>query len=157
MIPSLPIWSPRFWIVPGPIECRLRPSRLALFLTYAPIGGLVLLAFAAGVPLVWLGPMALVTTFSLWRLKLGTEPWVYLRWHAARLTLFHGPTPTEAETFAWTGRGRRNAWYLRMELESDDGRYTLMIWRDSVTDASWRALNACYRVQATLLDVPEAP
>lgn len=154
---NLPIWSPRFWIVPGPIECRLQRSRLALLVTYAPVGGLVTLAFAAGVPLVWLGPMAMVTLFLLWRLKLGTEPWVYLRWHADRLTLFPGLTPSEADAFVWTGQGRRNAWYLRMELESDNGRYTLMIWRDSVTDASWRALNACYRVQATLLEATDPP
>lgn len=139
-----------------PIECRLRPSRLGQGLLWLPLVALAVLAVAAGVPLVWVAPLAGVIGVSLWRLRLGQGDWGYLRWQGSHLTLYRGASQTNAETYDWLGRGRRNAWYLRLDLHDQyAGRYDLVIWRDSVTDASWRALNACYRVQATLLEETE--
>lgn len=132
----------------NPIECRVRPSRLARILTFAPPPVGAGLAMAAGVPPTWTLALTAVTAVSLWRWQRQDATPVYLRWWAERVTLYFDADLTEAEEYDWTGRGRRNARYLRLQLSNETGRRDLMIWRDSVSDASWRALNACYRVQA---------
>jgi hypothetical protein len=51
------------------------------------------------------------------------------------------------DTFQWQGEGRLSHAFIRFELIRDDGQgLSLVLWRDSVSSASWRALNMAFRV-----------
>jgi len=56
------------------------------------------------------------------------------------------------ETFQWQGEGRLSHAFVCLELIREDGQgLTLIVWHDSVSSASWRALNMAFRVlQPTL-------
>jgi len=135
----------------NPIECRLTSSRLSAAVTFGPLVLLGVLGWSAGVEPVWLVPAWVVTFYVLWY-NQGLEPPVrYLRWHGERVILYTDPDLTDPEPYQWTGRGRRNLLYIRLELFSETReRHDQMIWRDTVTDASWRALNAAYRVNSAV-------
>lgn len=131
----------------SPIECHLSASTLALVPTLAPVPALTGLALLAHLPWYWLLPAAAVTQGVFWQCRPTNPPAPLLRWRDDRLVLLDPDAPHQAETYRWTGRGRRTAWYLRLELAAPDGRrWPLMIWRDSLSEASWRALNAQYRI-----------
>ncbi len=54
--------------------------------------------------------------------------------------------------FEWHGEGRSTTYYLKFEITNENDQATdLVIWRDSVSDASWRALNMAYRVLSNQL------
>lgn len=133
----------------SPIECPLRPSRLAWLVTWLPVPLLSVLAWLAARPPLWILLPALVVQFALWRIRPPNPPAQLLRWQHDRLSLFDADH--QAERFRWNGLGRRSACYIRLQLETEAGaeRSVLMLWRDSLSDASWRALNAYYRVIAS--------
>lgn len=114
-----------------------------------PLACLCLLWFSA-IPLWSLG---LVTVPLVWALvqvvSAGSEPG-YLRWTGTDVVLFEHGNPAPAERYVWSGKGRRNSLYVRLALACDQSgqRRDLMIWRDSVSDPSWRSLNAWFRIQA---------
>ncbi|MDO7642654.1 MULTISPECIES: protein YgfX [Reinekea] len=61
-------------------------------------------------------------------------------------------TDTAIERFQWHGEGRLSHAFMQLELSQDDGqRLTLTIWQDSVSAASWRALNMGFRVMQPTL------
>jgi hypothetical protein len=107
-----------------------------LWFSDIPVWVLCLLA----VPLAW-------ALFQVVSASAGPD---YLRWSGSDVVLFEYRSPVLAERYAWSGRGRRNSLYLRLVLacEQTGQRRTLMIWRDSVSDPSWRSLNAWFRIQA---------
>ncbi|WP_394169088.1 hypothetical protein [Saccharospirillum alexandrii] len=135
----------------NPIECRLQPSRLRWLMMSAPLVLCLLLLGFSALPLWSLGALALVLGLCLVVAVRSEPPPVYLRWMGADLWLYEQMAPSGAERYLWRGRGRRNALYVRFELECADtgNRRDLMIWRDSVTDPSWRSLNAWFRIQAS--------
>ena len=101
---------------------------------------------------VWVLVVLAVAVVSAWATMTlaGPQP-VYLRWSGADMWLFDRLEGASAEHYWWHGEGRRNRLYLRMPLtcaETGD-RHDLMIWRDSVSDPSWRSLNAWFRIQAS--------
>lgn len=47
----------------------------------------------------------------------------------------------------WLGEGRCSHAFIQWNLHDEQGQsFRLRIWKDSVTDASWRALHMAYRV-----------
>lgn len=133
----------------NPIECRLTPSRLAPGLTFGPVVLLGVLGWFAGVDPVWLLSALAVTLYVLRHSHCLEPPIRYLRWHGDRVVLYTDFDLSDPEPYQWTGRGRRNSLYIRLELLTETReRRDQTIWRDSVSDASWRALNAAYRVNA---------
>ena len=52
--------------------------------------------------------------------------------------------------WVWHGRGRLSHAFIEMILVSDESQsYRLRLWRDAVSEPSWRALNMAYRVNVT--------
>ncbi len=115
---------------------------------------MALFGWQAGVALLWLLPALAVTLYVLWQTHRQEQAPAYLRWQGDQLRLFDEPSLTgSSHRYQWNGRGRRNRLYIRLELLNDESlRHDLVIWRDSVTDANWRSLNAAYRVNSTLFD-----
>lgn len=132
----------------SPIECRLRPSRLAQVVIWLPAPLVALIALAADRPL-WLTVLAAaVLQWVLWQTRPANPPAQQLRWQGADLVLFDAER--NAERWLWTGQGRRSASYLRLLLidETTAMKRSLMLWRDSLDDPSWRALNAYFRIHS---------
>ncbi len=119
----------------------------------APLAGcLILLGFSA-LPVLLLGGLATVLGAALVVVVRSEPQPVYLRWAGADLWVYDQLASTAGERYQWRGRGRRNALYVRFELACVETGYRreLMVWRDSVTDPSWRSLNAWFRIQASAL------
>jgi len=111
---------------------------------------------------IWLGVMLGIVfsslmswptqTYGLWL----TLPWLaHLCWsaeyRAKRIRL--APDQVQlwsdrgVETFQWQGKGRLSHAFIRFELIREDAQeLTLILWHDSVSPASWRALNMAFRV-----------
>lgn len=115
---------------------------------------MALFGWQAGVALPWLLPALAVTLYVVWQTHRQEREPAYLRWQGDQLRLFDEPNLTSAsDGYQWNGRGRRNRLYIRLELLNEESlRHDLVIWRDSVTDANWRSLNAAYRVNRSLFD-----
>jgi hypothetical protein len=114
-----------------------------------PLACLFLLWFS-GIPLWSLGLLAVPLVWALVQVvRVGSQP-DYLRWTGSDVVLFEHDSSATAERYVWSGKGRRNSMYLRLALACDQTgqRRDLMIWRDSVSDPSWRSLNAWFRIQA---------
>lgn len=150
MMPSWPIWCARFLIVSNLIECQLGSSRWALVTQYGVIPILMAFAALAGVAWLWVllgGLAAVVAAYGLEK----TQPrYSRLHWQGEQLRLFT-EGDDQGEVFIWRGKGRRRPMSIRFDLDGEDGSHRLVIWRDAVSDASWRALHAGFRIQAAAL------
>lgn len=111
---------------------------------------LVLLGFSA-LPLWLLGVLAVVSGTILVCVARSEPQPVYMRWVGADLWVYDQMASSAAEHYRWRGLGRRNGLYVRFELVCANTGYRreLMVWRDSVTEPSWRSLNAWFRIQAS--------
>jgi hypothetical protein len=103
-----------------------------------------------------------LTTFLIWNNAWFALVWVLLPWlmHTSWLSEYSVNYLTfESDYFAlwcndgkkrefrWQGDGRISSLFLVFQLQNDEGeRLTLVVWRDSLTDASWRAMNMAFRV-----------
>ncbi|HET8903087.1 MAG TPA: protein YgfX [Saccharospirillum sp.] len=137
----------------SPIECQLQPSRLRWLMMSAPLATCLILLGFSTLPLWFLSALAVVLGVALVH-SIRAEPQPgYLRWAGADVWLYDQLTSAAAEQYQWHGGGRRNALYVRLALTCVDTGYRrdLMIWRDSVSDPSWRSLNAWFRIQASAL------
>ncbi len=110
----------------------------------APLLALVAIAAQRPVGLTLLAAAAV--QLALWHSRPANPPAQRLRWDGDRLLLFE--SDTQAAEFRWRGTGRRSMAYIRLPLvqESTGLKHTLMLWRDSLDDPSWRTLNAYFRV-----------
>lgn len=78
--------------------------------------------------------------------------WVWGRELDAEFVIFDGDSfvlQNSAHRARWFWRGHcvRSHAFISLTLYSDNGtKNTLRIWRDSVSDAQWRALNMALRV-----------
>lgn len=121
----------------------------------APV--LALIAIIAHRPMALTLAAAAVVQLALWVSRPANPPAQRLRWDGDRILLF--TTDTQADEYRWSGRGRRSAAYIRLPLvqESTGLSLTLMLWRDSLDDSSWRTLNAYFRVhEAAVRDEAQA-
>lgn len=56
-------------------------------------------------------------------------------------------TENDVETdFQWTGRGRRSTLFILWQLTGPNGIERQLVWKDQVSDSSWRALNMAFTV-----------
>jgi len=119
--------------------------------------------------LCWLFPISVIGTsqfvfflinfsFIIWPVT-----WLFLwfvYWHWQSIPQFDRIT-IEAEdvqlynqsnksSFIWQGLGQRSFAFIRFHLldAETNEKLTLTLWRDSFSDASWRALNMGYRVNS---------
>ncbi|TCS39799.1 protein YgfX [Reinekea marinisedimentorum] len=60
----------------------------------------------------------------------------------------------EKQEYRWQGEGRLSSLFISFQLHNEACEaLKLIIWRDSLSDASWRALNMAFRVaQPSLLN-----
>ncbi|MHA7881446.1 MAG: hypothetical protein ACX931_16770 [Saccharospirillum sp.] len=110
----------------------------------------ILMALAAlgGVAWPWIILGGLAGGAAAYGLAQTQPRYTRLSWQGSQLTLYGD----EAEdAFTWQGKGRRSPVSIRFDLTGEAGSYRLVIWRDSVSDASWRALQAAFRIQAPAL------
>ena len=66
-----------------------------------------------------------------------------LSWQMDKLTF--GFKHDESE-WQWTGRGRRSSQFILWHLKSEQGKERFVVWKDQVSDSSWRALNMAFTV-----------
>ncbi|MEJ2074895.1 MAG: hypothetical protein P8X79_15685 [Reinekea sp.] len=60
----------------------------------------------------------------------------------------------ERQSYQWRGEGWRTPLFLRWNLVDDQGlKLAFYLWKDSVSEPSWRALNMAFRVNQTLVKV----
>jgi hypothetical protein len=71
------------------------------------------------------------------------QPYHHIQWQDETLVL---KTGTASETLTWTGYGRRSFAFIRLEILDHGKRRQFVVWKDQVTDASWRALNMAFLV-----------
>ncbi|PTY38927.1 hypothetical protein BGP77_09220 [Saccharospirillum sp. MSK14-1] len=124
----------------------MRPSRLAWLVVWVPAPTAAFLAMLAHRPIGLSLAIAAAVQWALWHIRPQNPPAQQLRWQGDRLTLFDAQL--HGDEYLWNGRGRRSACYLRLHLKQENQglNRVLMIWRDSVDDPSWRALNAYFRI-----------
>ena len=89
-------------------------------------------------PLVgWLGAWHMLAQVDVRRLLFEAE------------TLVVWDVDNQRHSYEWQGEGRRSSFFVYFQLLSQqeaNERLDLIIWRDSVSDSSWRALNMAYLV-----------
>lgn len=149
-MPSWLIWCARFLTVSNLIECQLKPSRWAQVTHYSVIPIIMVFAALADVAIPWVLLGGLAAAVAAYGLEKTQPRYTHLRWQGDQLTLYTADDDA-GEVFVWRGKGRRRPMSIRFDLIGDDGSHRLVIWRDSVTDASWRALHAAFRIQALAL------
>lgn len=146
-MPSWFIWCARFLTVSNLIECQLGPSRWAQLTHYSVIPILMAFAALAGVALFWVLLGGLAAAVAAYGLERSQPRYTRLRWQGEQMTLYTADDDT-GDVFIWRGKGRCRPMSIRFDLSGENGSHRLVIWRDSVSDASWRALHAAFRIQA---------
>lgn len=149
-MPNWRIWCARSLTVSSLIECQLGPSRWAKATHYSVIPILMAFAALAGADILWVLLGGLAATIAAYGLEKTAPRYTRLRWQGDQLRLYTDGDE-EGELFVWRGKGRRRPMSIRFDLSGEDGSHRLVIWRDSVTGASWRALHAGFRIQAIAL------
>ncbi len=131
--------------MPVIVEAQLSTSRWQLFFDWLPLGIYVTLLLLTGYAL--LVPVIIVVGLWVWFSHSKSEPeFQYIRFSGDLITLWYDDN--NRQTFMWSGQGWRNPFFIRWTLLDDEGlQLTCYIWKDSVSNASWRALNMAYRVQ----------
>lgn len=130
--------------MPVVVECSIGQSKMRWYYlgSFTACGGG--LSYLMGMPygflLVWIiipfvAYFYWSSTPSAHRIRLsGSQVEV---WHCVELS----------ESYVWQGQGRLSHAFIRFELvDSNDSKYGLVIWKDSLSDVSWRALNMAFRV-----------
>jgi hypothetical protein len=125
------------------VECSVSPSKLRLLAMVLPIiAGAMLLYFLGS---LWLSLAFLVAMLVM------VKP-VLLECHQPDRLRFNSSsfmcwTQQELEHWHWEGNGRLSHAFVQFDLANDANEvWRLRIWKDSVTEPSWRALNMAYRV-----------
>lgn len=129
--------------MPVRVECDVKPSQLQHLYSALPV--------LLGVSLT------LVFNLSLWWTIVWLPVW-YAGWHHQR-TQWHPEhvrmegadlvfwIADDAYRCRWQGEGRCSHTFIQWALVDDQAQpLTLRIWKDSVSEPSWRALNMGYRV-----------
>ncbi|EAR10323.1 protein YgfX [Reinekea blandensis] len=129
--------------MPVRVECTIRPSRLRFVYASVPLIAGVLLGLVLALP-VWTALLWLILGYLLWAHSRSYFEPEYLRFYGEDLTIWQNNAPIVLQ---WQGHGRRSHAFIQWRLLDTQGQtLTLRIWRDSVSDASWRALNMAFRV-----------
>lgn len=137
------------------IECQLGTSRWAQLTHYTVIPILMAFAALAGVALFWVLLGGLAAGIAAYGLERSQPRYTRLRWQGEQVWLYTADDDV-GDAYTWRGRGRRRPMSIRFDLVGEDGSHRLVIWRDSVSDASWRALHAAFRIQAVALRHPRS-
>ncbi|WP_196158363.1 hypothetical protein [Reinekea sp. G2M2-21] len=129
--------------MPVTVEAGIRPSRWRIFFEAVPV------ATGFGLFMVWGGhpfllPLWLLLGWLFWHVRRSEFDANYIRVESERVVLWQDDC---ASQWQWRGVGRLSHAFIEWELWSDtEERLPFRIWRDSVSDPSWRALNMCFRV-----------
>ena len=129
--------------MPVRVECAIRPSRLRFVYASIPLIAGVLLGLLLALPL-WTALLWLGVGYLFWSHSRSQYAPEYLRFYGEDLIIWQDNAPMALQ---WHGNGRRSHAFIQWQLLDTQGQsLTLRVWRDSVSDASWRALNMAFRV-----------
>lgn len=67
----------------------------------------------------------------------------HIHWQGSEIRLVEEKTTS---SLIWTGYGRQSFAFIKLEVQCKTGRRVLVVWKDQVSDASWRALNMAFSV-----------
>jgi hypothetical protein len=91
----------------------------------------------------------LAAAFLLVHRRLAPDKFQHIQWQEDEVRLVTG---TRNYKLSWTGHGRLSFAFIKLEIQGEAGKKALVIWKDQVSDASWRALNMAFSVwQPTIL------
>lgn len=108
-----------------------------------PMAAGVAFGLVLSLPL-WTSVIWLVTGFLIWAHTQSQYQPEYFRFHGEDVSVW---TDGDVMALSWHGEGRRSHAFLQWQLYDDEGQVTtLQLWRDAVSEPSWRALNMAYRV-----------
>jgi hypothetical protein len=78
-----------------------------------------------------------------------------IRFNSSTLMCWERSVSTQ---WAWKGEGRLSHAFVQINLmNNEDEGWRLRIWKDSVTDPSWRALNMAFRVNQSAAKSESVP
>lgn len=112
-----------------------------------PLCALCWLLLSWGMPLWMIMICLLVAASTLWLLPAQVQP-ERIRFTAEAVTLWRGQ---HSQRWQWTGEGRLSHAFVELRLTREDLVLRLRIWRDSVSNSSWRALRMAYRVNRAVI------
>lgn len=155
-MPSCNGWLNTFLSSLANLDITLKPSRWVYLAFAVPISAAIAALWSSnpGWPLTFISLGFILTLLYCYFVQ--RFRWTRVRFSKGQVVLWE---QDQRQVWHWQGEGRRGQFYLDLALtrDSDDGHYRLRIWRDSVSDSSWRALNAYIRVfqsQAGKLEGP---
>lgn len=129
--------------MPVAVECSAKPSKIRWLLMASSCAISLLFAFFMSLPFwAYLLPL-LAMTWIAPILQSQPEP-QYLRFHGAEMVLTEGE---QTSLWQWRGQGGLSSLFVEFHLfNENDEKLTFRVWRDSLSNASWRALNMAFRV-----------
>ena len=134
--------------MPVIVEARLQPSRLQRLFDLLPLLCLLLLLLVLDYRL-WLVIAAVGGGWLWWQITKSELDYRYWRCAGERVQLW--PAEEHPQTFQWFGKGWRTPLFIRWTLVSEEGLVLqFYLWRDAVSEASWRAANMAFRVQGAV-------
>lgn len=128
--------------MPVTVECEITPSKQRWLYLILPVlsGALFLILIKSWLALaIWFASIfairsILITDFQPSRFRL----------QGCDVSLWSGDETSE---WLWQGKGRCSHAFVQWDLLDEQSQtLKLRIWKDSVSDASWRALNMAFRV-----------
>lgn len=129
--------------MPVRVECDVQPSRRHALYTAVPIAAGMLLLPVLNLPLwtllLWGGAL-----YACWHHGQSQFKPDHLSCDGNQIVLWIGD---DVIRMTWTGEGRLSHAFIQWQLvDGQAQRLVLRIWKDSVTEPSWRALNMGFRV-----------
>lgn len=134
-------WSKSSLIMPVTVSATLVPSRWPSIVH----GFACILTSLFSIALFGHGYfIVLLVSAYLFVLRFySTEHYQNIQWQGNEIFLNKG---SASQKCAWSGYGRQSFAFIKLELKSETGPKSLVIWKDQVSDASWRALNMAFLV-----------
>ena len=132
--------------MPVAVDAQLTPSRRRWLTSLIPlaIGTVLLFSIHAH----WLAHVLwLSTAWVLFHIYRSDFRFTAIRLDGEVVMLWEGE---HCSKWLWQGDGRLSHAFVEWSLVSASAqKYQLRIWRDAVTEPSWRALNMAYRVNCS--------
>jgi hypothetical protein len=91
----------------------------------------------------------LALAFLLTIRRIAPDPYRHLQWQCSEIRLIpvsENNESSETNKWMWAGHGRQSFAFIKLELQGEAGKKSLVIWKDQVSEASWRALNMAFSV-----------
>ena len=133
--------------MPLVIDCKLKPARQRWWY--------ICLIVALFMLFVWMQSVDLFTKLLL-HMPIGLSIWiVFISWRSEfqfKRIRFEGAhiifydEKDQVQEYQWEGSGRISHAFIRFDLTNEEGILKWILWKDMVSEPSWRALNMAFYV-----------